>query len=146
MDVLRMKNNVPLYYFVYKELIPIPGMPMTTLVESIGVEKAHINSRIGDLERRTLLRLFRKNTKKLDPKTLAIERDAEGKETGFHPSFVLPLCLIAMRNLGKLTNDPGCEVCGKKNTSRCMQCMSVVYCSKGALLESLSSMDGFSPS
>ncbi|PPQ92952.1 hypothetical protein CVT25_000215 [Psilocybe cyanescens] len=126
-DVFRSKNKVPLFFFVYKELIPTPSTSIWNLKDDIPIDKTHINSRISDLERRTLLRLFRKNTKKLDPKANATEFNAEG---GFHPSFVLPLCPIAMRNLGKLTNDPGCEVCGKKNTSRCMQCMSVVYCSK----------------
>ncbi|KAH9479136.1 Ankyrin repeat and MYND domain-containing protein 2 [Psilocybe cubensis] len=130
MDVLRIKDGVPLYYFVYRELVPTPDTPMDALIDGIGVDRTLIKTGISDLERRTLLRLFRKNTKKLDPKIIAMERDAQGKETGHHPSFVLPLCPIAMRNLGKLTNNPGCEVCGKKNTSRCMQCMSVVYCSK----------------
>ncbi|KAF8885075.1 hypothetical protein CPB84DRAFT_142000 [Gymnopilus junonius] len=35
-----------------------------------------------------------------------------------------------MKSLGKLTNDARCEVCGKKTTSRCSQCLSAVYCSK----------------
>ena len=101
---------------------------METLVKRFPAE-SRVTINVSDLERRILLRLFEKNAKRLPPKYSLTDR-ADGVTT----SFVLPLCPIGMRTLGKLTHNPGCEVCGKKTTSRCMQCMSVVYCGKGIFL------------
>jgi len=53
--------------------------------------------------------------------------------SGYHRSFVLPLCPLNMRDLGKL-GDPGCDVCRKKNANQCVQCMMASYCSKGTLI------------
>ncbi|PPQ94681.1 hypothetical protein CVT25_009536 [Psilocybe cyanescens] len=129
-DVFRLKDDVPLTYIIYKELAPTSDMPMDALRRQIRLEQDDVTSRISDLERCTLLRLLEKNTKRLDPKYHEIASTKEMKRLGFRPSFLLPLCPINMRNLGSLAKDSGCEVCGKKNTSRCVQCMSVVYCSK----------------
>lgn len=91
--------------------------------------QSRVTLKVSDLERRILLRLFEKNTKRLPPK-YSLTDHPDGVTT----SFVLPLCPIGMLALGKLTRNPGCEVCGKKTTSRCMQCMSVVYCGKSMLI------------
>lgn len=136
-DVFRLKDDVPLTYIIYKELAPTSDMPMDALRRQIRLEQDDVTSRISDLERCTLLRLLEKNTKRLDPKYHEIASTKEMKRLGFRPSFLLPLCPINMRNLGSLAKDSGCEVCGKKNTSRCVQCMSVVYCSKGVYFYAL---------
>lgn len=98
--------------------------------------KSRATIKVSDLERRILLRLFEKNAKRLPQKYSLTDR-ADGVTT----SFVLPLCPIGMLALGKLTHNPGCEVCGKKTTSRCMQCMSVVYCGKGIIITCIVSQD-----
>jgi hypothetical protein len=101
---------------------------METLMQMFPAE-SRVTLKVSDLERRILLRLFEKNAKRLPQKYSLTDR-ADGVTT----SFVLPLSPIGMAALGKLTHNPGCEVCGKKTTSRCMQCMSVVYCGKGLLI------------
>ena len=101
---------------------------METLIQMFPA-KSRVTLKVSDLERRILLRLFEKNAKRLPPKYSLADR-ADGATT----SFVLPLCPIGMLALGKLAHNSGCEVCGKKTTSRCMQCMSVVYCGKGMLI------------
>ena len=87
-----------------------------------------ITIHICDLERRALLKLFRRNAKKLDQ-----NKEEEPIMDALYKSFVLPLCPLNMLTLGKLTLNTGCEVCGKKDTSRCVQCLAVAYCSRGKL-------------
>ncbi|KDR81001.1 hypothetical protein GALMADRAFT_1118997 [Galerina marginata CBS 339.88] len=131
LDVYTLKNEVPLFYFVYKELLPSPNLPMKALKRQIQLSDGpYVTSIVSDLERRTLLRLFQKNGKRLDPKYHEPHKKKGIKDLGLSRSFVLPLCPIGMRNLGKLTADPGCDVCGKGTNSRCLQCLSVLYCSK----------------
>ena len=108
---------------------------METLIQMFPAS-SRVTVKVSDLERRILLGLFEKNAKRLPPKYSLTNR-ADGIMT----SFVLPLCPIGMAALGKLTHNPGCEVCGKKTTSRCMQCMSVVYCGKGMLITCIVSQD-----
>ncbi|KIM39524.1 hypothetical protein M413DRAFT_447013 [Hebeloma cylindrosporum] len=122
--VYKIKNDVPLFLFVYRQLVANPSSPMETQMQSFPAE-SRATIKVSELERRILLRLFEKNAKRLPP-TYSI---ADGTD-GAIASFVLPLCPIGMLGLGKLTANPGCEVCGKKTTSRCMQCLSVVYCGK----------------
>jgi hypothetical protein len=105
-----------------------PTSSMETLMQMFPAS-SRVTLKVSDLERRILLRLFEKNAKRL-PQKYSLTDHADGVTT----SFVLPLCPIGMVALGKLTHNPGCEVCGKKTTSRCMQCMSVVYCGKGMLI------------
>jgi hypothetical protein len=114
-----------LFLFVYRDLIATPTSPMETLVKMFPAE-SRVIIKVSDLEHRILLRLFEKNAKRLPSKYSVTHR-----EDGLTTSFALPLCPIGMRTLGKLTHNSGCEVCGKKTTSLCMQCRSVVYCGKG---------------
>lgn len=37
-----------------------------------------------------------------------------------------------MKDIGALTKDTGCVVCGKKGASMCSGCHKVAYCGKGA--------------
>jgi len=111
--------NDPLFFFEYKDIVlrskANPGSFLAT----------EVTVHITDLERRALLKLFGRNAKKLHEKHHTTE------ESSYDKSFVLPLCPLNMQTLGKLTVSTGCEVCGKKDASRCLQCLSVVYCSKG---------------
>ncbi|KAF8885085.1 hypothetical protein CPB84DRAFT_1788684 [Gymnopilus junonius] len=117
LDVYELKNGTPLFFLVYR------------LEKEMHFDSGCAHSKMSDLERRMILRLFRQNRKRLDPKQLEDPKKKELEKIGLYQSFVLPLCPIGMKSLGKLT-DPGCEVCGKKTGSRCLQCLSVLYCGK----------------
>lgn len=81
-----------------------------------------------ELERKTVLKLFAHNTKRL-----ASEYKPRRKpnEDSHRLTFLLPLGPLNMRDLGKLNSLPGCEICGKRVTSRCTQCLTVSYCGVG---------------
>ena len=120
LDVRKVTANDPLFFFEYKDIVLGSKANLGPFSASDPVT-VHIT----DLERRALLRLFGRNAKKLHEKYHTTE------ESSYDKSFVLPLCPLNMQTLGKLTVNTGCEVCGKKDVSRCLQCLSVVYCSKG---------------
>lgn len=84
-----------------------------------------------ELERKTVLKLFAHNTKRL-----ASEYKPRRKpnEDSHRLTFLLPLGPLNMRDLGKLNSLPGCEICGKRVTSRCTQCLTVSYCGVGESL------------
>ena len=87
---------------------------------------------MGNLEYYAMLKLFGDNATQLHSKYQ--NKNEEDKSVLLVASFVLPLCPIGMRDLGILTKDPGCEVCGnagKENIKRCAGCLAVSYCSKG---------------
>ncbi|KAF9004444.1 hypothetical protein BDZ89DRAFT_1080551, partial [Hymenopellis radicata] len=52
----------------------------------------------------------------------------ESYEKTFRPSFVVPIGPINQIDIGRLTYNTGCEICGNKTTSRCSQCQSASYC------------------
>ncbi|KAL1758281.1 hypothetical protein FB107DRAFT_207452 [Schizophyllum commune] len=52
----------------------------------------------------------------------------EPYERNFKISFLLPVGPLSQIDIGKLTSDTGCAICGKKTTSRCTGCLSVSYC------------------
>ncbi|KAH8112461.1 hypothetical protein DFH11DRAFT_493727 [Phellopilus nigrolimitatus] len=45
-------------------------------------------------------------------------------------SFLLPLGPLSMKDIGSLTKDVGCIVCGAASTSKCSGCQLVSYCGK----------------
>lgn len=57
-------------------------------------------------------------------------------ETTFKASFVVPISPLNQIDIGKLTYNTGCIVCGSKTTSRCAQCQTVSYCGTGKPLTS----------
>lgn len=52
-------------------------------------------------------------------------------ERGFKTSFLVPVAPLSQVQIGKLTKDPGCHICGKPSASRCAACHSVSYCGAG---------------
>jgi len=96
---------------------------------AIGIEVVSVQT--TELERLGMLKLFRINSKRLPTDY------NPGQATlrpGMKISFTLPLGPIGMRDMGKLTNDSGCVLCGKTKVSRCVQCLAVSYCGKGVRL------------
>ena len=76
--------------------------------------------------------LFRKllhyNSQKLSPNNKPM---LESHEKNFKISFLLPVSPLSQFDIGKLTSDTGCAVCGKRTTSRCTGCLAVAYCGPG---------------
>lgn len=128
LDIYNIKNDIPLFFIKYKELCPNKGQTLSDLISSFKTEDDPIVVNMSDLEHHAMLKLFHNNARRLHSKYQ--EKNEEDKSI-LKASFVLPLCPIGMLDLGKLTKDAGCEVCGEKNFSRCGQCLAVSYCSSG---------------
>ncbi|KAF4611244.1 hypothetical protein D9613_007247 [Agrocybe pediades] len=128
MAAYEVKNEVPLFFFFYTELSSTSSEDLDEQIRETSSSGETMTLAISDLERRALLKLFSRNSKNIDHSVVKKAQN-ELTKTGLHPSFVLPLCPLNMRDLGKLT-DPGCAVCGKKNTNRCVQCLMIAYCGK----------------
>ncbi|KAI1792753.1 hypothetical protein LXA43DRAFT_314162 [Ganoderma leucocontextum] len=78
------------------------------------------------LEAKLILKLLDMNAKLLSPHYQYLRDTFEEQ---FQVSVLLPIGPLGFHELGKLSNDPGCAVCGKERKSRCSQCQSVSYCS-----------------
>ena len=83
------------------------------------------------LEHQAMLKLLHHNASRLHSKYQEVVSEDKPIKLDFQASFVLPFCSIGMRDLGSLTKDQGCQLCGKKNIRRCAQCLAVSYCSRG---------------
>lgn len=58
----------------------------------------------------------------------------ESLESGWKSSYILPLGPISMIDIGSLSKNSGCVVCGKKATNVCAGCKYVSYCGKGGFI------------
>ncbi|VDB84564.1 unnamed protein product [Peniophora sp. CBMAI 1063] len=76
-------------------------------------------------EQAILRRLLYRNHSKLSA-DYAPELRPEEKD--FKPSFLLPLTTLSQAQIGKLTHDLGCTVCGNPTTTKCSGCLSERYC------------------
>ena len=122
---------------LYKEVYAKPNQPIMeqvqTLLEAditddsdtLGVSRAWTT----ELERLTILKLLYLNRKRLSAEYHPTDKKIESKY-GLKASFALPLGPLSLRDIGRLTTNLGCEVCGSTNISRCVQCRSVAYCGK----------------
>ncbi|GLB41474.1 hypothetical protein LshimejAT787_1000740 [Lyophyllum shimeji] len=119
--------KVPLFTMLYKVVHRPSNMTLIDHLGDIFGNNEVVAVSTTDLERRCVLKLFAMNSKRL---SAAYKPRREKMEADHRLTFVLPLAPLNMRDLGKLNNMPGCEICGKKNTSRCTQCLSVAYCGK----------------
>lgn len=128
LDVYNIKNDVPLFFIMYRELRPTKGQVLSTIISLSQTDDDPTVVNMSYLEHHAMLKLFHHNASRLHSKH---QESDKVTKPHFQASFVLPLCPIGMRNLGSLTKDSGCELCGKKNISRCAQCLAVSYCSRG---------------
>ncbi|KAJ3515707.1 hypothetical protein NLJ89_g1594 [Agrocybe chaxingu] len=124
----RNVKDTPLFVLAFKELHS-NGNDLVEIVRThmCGLRLANVHT--TELERRAMLKLFRMNAKRL-PADFRHPKLKDARKTGLKVSFVLPLGPLSMQHVGKLTNNPGCEVCGKENTSRCLQCLAAAYCGR----------------
>ena len=124
-------KDIPLFIVAYKELHSTPKESLMELIPktAIGIEVVSVQT--TELERLGMLKLFRINSKRL---LTDYNPGQASLRPGMKISFTLPLGPIGMRDMGKLTNDSGCVLCGKTKVSRCVQCLAVSYCGKGVRL------------
>ena len=87
-----------------------------------------VNIKATLLEQKLLLKLLKMNAKLL-PSDFTVERQPD--EERFKVSVLLPLGPLGPEAIGKLNNNTGCIVCGKRAGMRCGQCQSASYCSAG---------------
>ncbi|KAI0658124.1 hypothetical protein C8Q70DRAFT_1045837 [Cubamyces menziesii] len=85
-----------------------------------------VNIKATLLEQKLLLKLLKMNAKLL-PSDFTVERQPD--EERFKVSVLLPLGPLGPEAIGKLNNNTGCIVCGKRAGMRCGQCQSASYCS-----------------
>ncbi|KIM39522.1 hypothetical protein M413DRAFT_415454 [Hebeloma cylindrosporum] len=129
-------KEAPLFIVLYKEVHAKPNQPITEQVQTLREADTTDDSDTilvsrawtTELERLTILKLLRLNSKRLSSDYHPIDKKVESKY-GLKVSFALPLGPLSLRNIGKLTTNLGCEVCGDTTSiSRCVQCLSVAYC------------------
>ena len=139
LDVYKIKDDVPLILFSYKEVNTASKESFENIYRKLKTASDDMETiDISDLEQLALVKLFKRNGKNLHPRYQEANGTGEAKKLGLQASFVLPLCPLSMHDLGRLTRNPGCEICGKKDTSRCTGCFSTTYCSRGEFLSYLS--------
>ena len=80
------------------------------------------------IEQKILLKLL-KNNASLVPPDLAVDRTPT--EVNYRLSVLLPIGPLEFEDIASLNKIVGCSVCGKKEASKCSQCLTVTYCSKG---------------
>ena len=135
MNVYKVTDKTPFFLLVYKEVHSTPDYSLTETLRALNDSDDDSDLvywvQSTALERRAMLRLFHLNSKRLSSEGYTI-CEHETSKFGFRTSFVLPLGPLSMLERGRLTNNSGCEVCGNINISRCNQCLSVAYCSKGS--------------
>jgi hypothetical protein len=128
-------KGAPLFTLLYKDVYTKPNRPIVDQVQTLleaDTASASDTFRVSaawttELERLSIIKLLRLNSKRLALDYHPLDKKIESKY-GLKASFALPLGPLSLRDIGKLTTNLGCEVCGKTNISRCVQCLSVSYC------------------
>ncbi|VDB84561.1 unnamed protein product [Peniophora sp. CBMAI 1063] len=120
-------NGTPLISLVYGI---DDGPSMTKVFEFNDAQRkagakgfARIHSTIE--EQALFRRLLQVNAENI-PSGLTAELKPE--EQGFKASFIVPVAPLSQVQIGKLTTNLGCPICGKSANSRCAACHSISYC------------------
>lgn len=79
------------------------------------------------LEQKLWLKLLQSNGKSIVGSYSVKKRPSESKHK---LSFFVPPSPLGFHDIGTLTNDTGCVICGSATKSTCAQCQSVSYCGK----------------
>lgn len=93
-------------------------------------DRKHVDAQhsIDGLEQKFLLKILKMNARLLPhnftPQILESERD-------FQVSFLLPMGPLSFEDVGDLSLEAGCAICGKDTANRCSQCHSIRYCGNG---------------
>ncbi|KAF9528997.1 hypothetical protein CPB83DRAFT_853592 [Crepidotus variabilis] len=129
LEVYRVKDEVPLFFLEFKDLVSSAKEDLENLTNAFFPSGDLNTIEVSHLEYCAILKLFKRNSTKLADKHRS-DTGGLGKKKGSTKTFVLPLCPLSMQVLGKLTSDVGCEICGEKIASKCSQCLTVSYCGK----------------
>ena len=79
------------------------------------------------IEQKLLLKLLKNNASLVPPE---LEVDRTSTEVNYRLSVLLPIGPLEFEDIASLNKVVGCSVCGKKEASKCSQCLTVTYCSK----------------
>lgn len=132
--VHAVNENTPVFMLSYRVVNSIPNKSLKQQIAEVFASQETRGQGMSELGRRTFLRLLNMNSKKVIPQYEPGDGDNKKytNKKKWKLSFILPLGPVPMEEVGKLTTDPGCDVCGStKNASRCTQCLTAVYCSPG---------------
>lgn len=77
-------------------------------------------------------RLLRLNSAKVAPE---YESSLAPDERGFRRSFFVPISPLDSMQIGKITHNSGCTVCGSADAKACSGCKIERYCSSGRSLQ-----------
>ncbi|KAF9563553.1 hypothetical protein CPC08DRAFT_661655 [Agrocybe pediades] len=125
-------QDTPVFLVAFKEVDGKEAGSMRAELETLIPEATESGHKIGSLrtteyERLSMLKLLGMNAKRLSV-DLHPDEVSVARMLGLKLSFLLPLAPLSLKDIGRLATNSGCEVCGKKNVSRCLQCLSVAYC------------------
>lgn len=131
-DVLAVNEETPVFMLSYRIVNAIPNKSLKQQIAEVFASNETRGQGMSELARRAFLRVLNMNSKKVIPQYEPSGADNKKytNKKKWKLSFILPLGPVPMEEVGKLTTDPGCDVCGStKNASRCTQCLTAVYCS-----------------
>ena len=126
-----MNEDCPVFVVAYKAVKKSSDSTLREAISAVFVDEITVGSlSTTPLERSMLSKLLLLNSKRLSADYQPKRRK---NEEPFRLSFLIPLGPISMKDLGKLTNNSGCAVCGdtRKSLRRCGDCQSISYCSQG---------------
>lgn len=128
LDVRAIDDKSPLLVLLYKPVKPTPAKRLYDVISPfIAPSTAIISVSTTELERKMFLKLVSQNAKHVSS---SYKPQRSPTESDFTLSVMLPLGPLNMHDLGKLNSNFGCELCGKREASKCTGCFSVVYCGK----------------
>lgn len=120
MDVFELAKDIPIFVVLYKH----GPIDLSTRTSAVDIK---FTTRTQKL----LLKLLELNTGRLASSYAPHSRETKMEDAeNFTLSFLIPINPLSMRNIGSLSSDIGCAVCGKAGGNRCAACHYTSYCSK----------------
>ncbi|KAF9019614.1 hypothetical protein BDZ89DRAFT_959052 [Hymenopellis radicata] len=128
LSIHKLNENTPLIALIYYSSdLATPAVNsfewMGAQMQTGRLAQIKCTSQEQALLRKLLFQNSRRVSTEFKPKMAGYERR-------FKPSFLVPLNPLDQLEIGKLSHNTGCQVCGGKTTSRCAQCQSASYCSR----------------
>ncbi|KAL0060658.1 hypothetical protein AAF712_012535 [Marasmius tenuissimus] len=123
---VRNVNSVPMIIILYSRVTrnaPIGSIPIWAVEPLRSRKLIQVTATLE--EQMLMLSFLHANSKRLAPE---YQPARKAEENTFVPSFILPVGSISQMDLGRLSSDSGCVVCGEKGEKKCKGCFSVRYC------------------
>ena len=131
LDVYQIDKKTPLLLVLYMPATTEDPAASVRWVESLTPFPHHIAA--SELEQKALFMLLQQNATHIPP-GFSVDPIKSETEGPFKVSFLLPVAPLSSEDLGKLTTEFGCDVCGEKAIFRCSKCQGVWYCGKSMSL------------